>query len=272
MNQPVLQTPAYDYQTIKDIEKDRKIHALIFGLPKTGKTALALTFPRPAVIDFDGLGVEVALSPWFKRTHGHLITDKWPRFKSFSDKVDDYGLPMTFDAFFNSIKWLNALLKDPEVETIVIDSVSSMSHYARVASLPVLNKRKRSQTWAHAQVDHMILMTRQDYGGEMSGIEQVFDQLMQVTTKNIIVLAHERTEETESGLTSSREVNLTGASLRNAVARWFSDVWYLEAVAGKRYLRCDPQGFIKGVGSRLGLPATIEDPSYQKIIKLLGGV
>ena len=118
----------------------------------------------------------------------------------------------------------------------------------------------------------MLLMTQADFGAEMGAIEQLLDQLTRIRGKNVLVLAHEREDKTESGLITSRGPLITGDRLRAKIAHWFDDVWYMEADAtGKRVLRCQPYGNLRGVGSRLGMPPMIEDPSYDKIIKHLKG-
>lgn len=269
----VLPPQPYDYKTIQDI-KEGEIRVLIFSPGKVGKTAFALTFPDVALLDYDGEGVKCANSPWFRQNHA--AKRETFRFKTFEEKLNDYGLPVTNpESFWEGIKWINAVIKDPSRKTIVIDSLTTMSRAAALAGMYVAGKggqSARSKTWSKKDLDHMLLMTQADFGAEMGAIEQLLDQLTRIRGKNVLVLAHEREDKTESGLITSRGPLITGDRLRAKIAHWFDDVWYMEADAtGKRILRCQPYGILRGVGSRLGMPAMIEDPSYDKIIKHLKG-
>lgn len=273
---PVVINPPpvpYDYQTIADIEDQEWIRALIFAPPKVGKTALALTFPTPAVADFDGLGVKVAKSKWFRETHPKQLEPDIIRFKTFETEKDDYGIVKEYgpggSPFFESISWINKVLQDPSRQTVVMDSLSMMSRIAMETALPVLKRRGRSKTWEHARTDHMLFTVVQDYGAEMNLVEQVLDQLYKIKNKHVIVVAHERQETSDSGAVIKRSPLITGDRLRARIAQWFDDVWYLDVVGGKRILRCQPYGILHGVGSRLGLPAEIQDPSYEKIMRAL---
>ncbi len=56
------------------------------------------------------------------------------------------------------------------------------------------------------------------------------------------------------------------------IGQWFDEVWYIDTIGseGKRILYTQPQGVIKSLGSRLGVPHKMEDPNYAKIIAALG--
>ena len=262
---------AYDYKTLADLEDTNFLRVLIFGPPKVGKTGLALGFPWPALADFDATGVNVVKSPWFRKTYPGQLKPDVIRFKAFPQDTDDYGLPVG-DVFFKGIDWINQVIKDNTRKTIIVDSLTTVSKAALSVALPAAKKRGRSKTWEHAKTDHLLLLTKQDFGAEMGVMEQLLDQSMKIKNKHFIAVAHEREEKTESGMVSGRSPLLTGDRLRAKVAYWFDEVWHLTAdKSGKRILYCQPHGVARGVGSRLGLPATIEDPTYEKIMAALKG-
>lgn len=272
MNEVVLKsgTPrAYDYNTIGDLKDDNWLRILLFGPPKIGKTALAMSFPFPALADFDAGGVKVIKSPWFQKSYPEQIKEGVIRFKSFSPDTDEHGLPVG-SVFFDGIKWINKVVIDDTRHTIVADSLTTLAKAALAAALPATKKRGRSKTWEHAKEDHLLLLTQADFGAEMGVMEQLLDQSMKIKGKHFIAIAHEREEKTASGTTINRSPLITGDRLRAKVAFWFDEVWHLTAdTAGKRTLYCQPYGKARSIGSRLGLPARIEDPSYDKIIKHL---
>ena len=256
----------YDYNTIGDLEDSDWLRILIFGPPKVGKTALAMTFPHPALADFDAGGVKVIKSPWFRQTYPEQVIDGVIRFKSFSPQTDEHGLPEG-TVFFDAIKWINKVIADPSRQTIVADSLTTVSKAALAAALPVAKKRGRSKTWAHAKEDHLLLLAKQDFGAEMGVMEQLLDQSMKIHDKHFIAIAHEREDKTESGTIVGRSPLITGDRLRAKVAFWFDEVWHMTANAsGMRILHCQPYGVQRSIGSRLGMPKEIENPSYDKIM------
>jgi hypothetical protein len=56
-----------------DLQPSEKIQAGIFGGPGTGKTHLALTFPRPNVLDFDK-GILTSRSAHFVNSFGRSLS------------------------------------------------------------------------------------------------------------------------------------------------------------------------------------------------------
>lgn len=266
-----------DTKSIADLSNDTSIRAMIYGPPKAGKTVIAATFPSPFFLDWDGEGLKCLHSSYFRNKYPKKADPKTSdiRFIDLLDDTDEYGLfkepkDIRQAAFWRGLEAINQITNHPDVKTLVLDSATSMSKAARNVGLVTSRKRSRSQTWQHAKEDHMALLAMQDFGAEMSALEQLFDGLMNVRGKNIIVIAHDRRESTKDGLLTGVYPLLTGDRIRSQVARWFDDVWYLDANAqGRRILRCQPSGVLKSVGSRLGLPAEIPDPDYDSIMSAL---
>lgn len=260
---------SYAYDTLESLRnKPQYIRALIFGPPKVGKTELLCTFPNVAIADYDGDGVKVAINSGFEKRHGRR--DAQIRFKKFTDPIDPKtGIFSQAVAFKNSLVWLSDVINDPWAETVGFDSLTSLSIYAHNAGLVASDKRKRSQTLSNFKADGVLLKAVQDFGAEMGAIEQLLDQLMAVENKHIIVIAHEREDKTDSGMVTRRGPLITGDRLRAQIAKWFDEVWHLDTRPdGTRVLTCQPKGVLKDVGSRMGMPAEIVDPTYNKIISL----
>lgn len=244
--------------------------ALVFGPPKAGKTFFAGTWPKPGFVDLD-YGIKVLATQAFKSKHPKADDAEYAQ---FTDEVNDKGIALSPKAFWDALAYTNKLIADPEIETIVIDSLTSLSTLARNVGLAANAKGRRSQTLTDAKINGLVLMTMQDFGAEMSAIEQFIDQLVSVD-KHVLVLAHEKAETNDTGIVLSVGPLITGDRLRAKIARWFDDVWYMEATGEgekrKHVLVTASDKKRKTVGSRLGLPPEIEDPSYQKIQKLLKG-
>ena len=265
---PVLQE--YEYSTLDSLRsKEKYLRVLIFGPPKGGKTELLCTFPNVAIADYDGDGVKVAINKGFESRHGRR--DEFIRFHSFTDPIDPKtGIFSQAVAFKESLIWLNKVINDPWAKTVGFDSLTSLAIYAHNAGLVASDKRKRSQTLFNFKSDGVLLKAMQDFGAEMGAIEQLLDQLMVIKDKHIVVIAHERTEQTDAGMVLRRSPLITGDRLRAQIAKWFDEVWHLDVRPdGKRVLSCQPKGILKDVGSRLGMPAEIIDPTYTSISQFL---
>jgi hypothetical protein len=259
-------TPPIVYKTLDDIELGGSVRGLLYGPPKIGKTALVCTFPGVAVADFDGEGVKVAKTQWFKDKFGvrRVVHEQ------FILEHDDWGMPTekTMDVFKSAIRWMNHVLADNEIQTISVDSLTTLSRAASVVGMIANSKssdKGRSQTWKNRAQTHVLLMTQADFGAEMNVVEQLMDQIVKVKHKHVVVTAHEREEKTDSGITIAKSPLITGDRLRAKIAAWFDDVWYLESDAmGRRTLITKPKALIKSVGSRYAIP-DIPDPDFTKI-------
>jgi hypothetical protein len=93
---------------------------LILGRPGSGKTTLALQFPKPFVLDCDQnmKGPARYLAAKF---------GKLPSFKYDSPLTDKTGAPTSRQTRMNRAQeLLNEAIADPEIETIIIDSLTTL--------------------------------------------------------------------------------------------------------------------------------------------------
>lgn len=267
--EPEEETEQKEIETVDDIP----LVACIFGPPKVGKSEFALTYPNPGIIDCDhGIEVMLKLNKGFRRRYPDVYDNRkeiLERTRTFAVETDDKGLPKNAQAFFDIQAHANALMKDPWVKTVVLDSLTAFSAFMHLIGIYANDKGKRSNTLINARTGGVLLSVKQDFGAEMNGVEQILDK---ITTcgKNVIVTAHEREDTTDSGLVISVSPLVTGNKLRAKIARWFSDVWYLQSIeGGHRELIPIPNKKLKVVGSRLGLEKSITNPTYGKVLNAL---
>lgn len=260
MSEPDLQ--------LTDLNLIEKIKAMIISAPKVGKTTLAGTFPKPAFLDTD-YGIRALKNPYFTSRYPDQI--KKIRFFQVEDVVDKKGVPTTGKGIWKAQEKLNEWEENPEVETIIFDTMTTFSTLAINAGLFANKDQNRSHTIDHFKKHGVLLRTQSDFGAEMGIISQVMDWVIKVD-KNVLVLCHERPQLSDSGGVMWIDPLLTG-QLRSRSARWFDEVWYLKTEGRgadtKRVLITQPDGLVKCVGSRLGLPAKIVDPDYGKIYNLV---
>lgn len=94
---------------------------LILGRPGSGKTTLALQFPRPFVLDCD----ENMKGP--ARYLASKNGGKLPWFKYDTPLIDKTGTPVTRQLRMDRVQeLLNEAISDPEIETVVIDSLTTL--------------------------------------------------------------------------------------------------------------------------------------------------
>jgi len=262
-------TPAH--KTVADLDPGHLMRVAIIAAPGAGKTALAGTFPNPAFADTDR-GIKTLKAKWFREKFPEVDLAKI-RYEQFDDERDDHGLFKSASALWDVIEWLNIQANDDEIETLVLDSMTSLSALAMHVALEMNQGSKKSKTLARAKKGHAIMdLTQADYGVEMSAIEQILDQLVSLP-KHIVCLFHERLEYSDTGSLRERLPLITGNRLRGKIGKWFDEVWWLDVKGtgdrAQRVLLTDSDATRKCAKSRLGLPRTIEDPSYEKIATLI---
>lgn len=250
----------------KPLTKPENIKALVFGAPGAGKSWFAGTWPKPIIVDADrGNAV------WRNKEFRALYPNARIFYEEFGDPLGEDGVFESAKAFWNMLSWLNDHMKD--YDTVVLDSLTSIGEMAMHVGLEVNKASGKSKTLNRASKGHNLLVpTMADYGAEMAAVEQLLDKVLELN-KNVLVIAHERAEITDSGAVVRVEPLITGARLRSKIARWFDEVWYMEArgVKGRktRTLQTDSDNRVKSAKSRYALPVEIENPTYEGIVKLM---
>lgn len=263
--------------TADSIKRADYLRALIFAKPGAGKTELAATAPNPAIADYDN-GLRTIANPGFKKRHPDIDLSKI-QYENFEDETDEYGLFLKAKGLIKSLDWLNDQIATPSIETLVFDTLTSMSGLAMNVGLE-LNQSQggKSKTLENARKTNgipFLAPTQADFGAEMGVIQQIFDKATSSKVqKHVIVLAHERESWDKKGeMVVSREPLITGARLRGMLGRWFDEVWYLDVPGtgegADRVLYTATDFTRKMLKSRAGLPAKIDNPSFPKILAML---
>lgn len=254
-----------------DIDPTTGLNILIFGPPGCGKTALAGTFPRLVVLDVD-FGIKTYKSTTFLNRFGKPDLVGYYQVQDIVDPAT--GMFKKATGWWKAIKFLNSIHDDEGIETISIDSLSSLQALGMHVGVELAGQHKRSQTLKRATGPGgipVILPTQADFGAEMSAFEQFMDQML-TFPQTTIFTAHEREDYTGDVITS-RSPYLIGSSIRGRVGRWFDEVWYIEINRkNQRVLRTQPTNIISGPKSRaLSIPDGLVDPDYDKIMEAAGG-
>lgn len=264
--------------TLGDKQHDGKFRCMAFAPFKSGKTAGALTFPRPNVIDFDR-GTDVVLAPWWKDKY--KIDPKSIMYEQFQERdLTSAGVPKTHNAFDDATKYFEACMssktidwKSPDgkispvnvdmFDTWVIDSGTTLGEAARNKAIVLLGgsnaftTKALSQTHKGAIGSGLIHMKMQDYGAERSLVEQFVDRVL-ASGKHVVLLCHAKDEYEGNGDDSKivgRIPLLTGQSAERIPLK-FNEVYWVELQKEGPVTNClvrtSADTLIKR-GSRMGL-------------------
>jgi hypothetical protein len=215
--------------------KNDKFGLLLIGVPKSGKTNLALAFPKPAVLDCDG-----NLAGAMRRGAGDFLFE--------NPNVDDNGKELTPSMRWQKCcKFMSDAIKLPksECETIIIDGLSIMANYL---------------------IDSLSQNSKLIVGGEKvmdQSLWQPFRNKMQTLMlqgracdKLFIVTAHETVVQDQGTGNVVGYRPLIPGQLKDNLAGLFSDCWRTETKAktkGSEYLvRVQPRTMMQ-IGNSLGI-------------------
>lgn len=220
------------------------VKMLLYGHPGSGKTRFCADAPNPI---------------WIDTENSTETLRNWPEYKHIPTRT-----PKNSEEIFEIIK---EAIKSPEVDTIVIDSVTSALDFflrQRVEAVIKKDPNKRS--------DPNIL-----YEADYKYLTQVFSRLFNDLTQaplNVVVIFHEgiyRNPETQKIEAIFPDVT---PRLRQAVSRLVNVVAYLEAEhselrnTSKRKLYVNPTGIIEAK-NRLNISkVAIENPEWKTLFNV----
>ena len=266
----VVPTQKTDERMLDDIPVEQGNRIAIIGPSGAGKTWLAATWPNPGFLDTDRNIGTLKQAAWraYAGVEGQVrIPVSQPR-----DEIDrSTGLVKKAVGFWDLLSKVNEWSERPDIDTIVIDSITTTSGLAMSVGVSVAGQDRRSQTLKEAGKYKVMLYTMADFGAEMSVMEQLLDQLPDVG-KTIICTAHMRTERSQAGALLGYSPLITGDKHRAKFGTWFNEVWYLDVQGvganAKRVLQCRQDNLHPFVKTTMGLPNTIENPTYKRIMEL----
>lgn len=195
---------------------------LILGRPGSGKTTLALQFPKPFVLDCDQN---------MKGPARYLTTKygKLPWFKYDTPLTDKAGLPTSRQTRMDRVQEiLNEALADPEIETIIIDSLTTLIDF-------VFDKIRATATGANApkfgdgkktQDDPLRI---QDWGVFASIMKQLIFGL-KASGKRIVFIGHITHDKDEVTKMILNFIACPG-QVGDIISGLFEEVWQTEVKA-----------------------------------------
>lgn len=237
----------------------KTLKVLLVGDAGTKKTILASTFPDPHVIDCDG-GM---LSVRGKDVNYITIGEKETTDEDFLAviKKETYAKHSMFSkAQYLLEHWANTLT---DQQTLVLDSLTFYSE-AALNHVTALEKNKDN---------------RQNYMGAQALIKATFEILKDLPC-NVVVTAHRVLVEEEENVISYVP-KTAGKAFAMALPAYFDEIWrtsvklaYVKDAEGKKVpsqiFSLDTVKSPREQGkTRLNLPPSIIDPTYDKIMSLV---
>lgn len=185
---------------------------LLQGPPGSGKTSLSYVFPKPCFVNSDNnLGGVVRRA----RLQGYD-----PKFKYGEPTKDDkdMGIVSYTGQWKRFLGLLNEAASDKDVETVVIDNLSSFSE---IGLHFLIEEAKRLE----GKVIERLRI--QDYQPNQMMWKEICTRLRN-TGKLVIVICHEEAEKDEVTGVVKYKPNIPGAKLQGQFGGMFSDVWRCE--------------------------------------------
>lgn len=212
-----------------DYKISSALAVLLVGDPKTGKTCIAAAFPRPYFLDIDG-NLDSAI---------RVLGDKKFWFDQPALECEKKE-----DVWKCALGHLSTAMKNPEIETIVLDSLSVLAEFMMhwiISEHTRMGDRDKAGKPIEA-------MTIPDYGKLLQMFRGlVFD--LRKSGKHLVVTVHKTTFQDEITKVVSNVLALPGQA-KETLGGSFKDVWatYIDDTPGK------PKKFILRTASKSQFP------------------
>ena len=221
------------FNLTKPAEKPQRMSMILWGDPGCGKTTLAATAPGTKLwINFDPDGT-VALN----NRDDVLVLDLAGEREALVDKfmVDN---PLGLTKFFE---------EHPEVETVVIDSVTEFATRALMHGVTKIQNKGGPQPTFEAP-------GMQGYGRRLNITYKMVHTMLKLTAKfnkNIIFITHEGVQKNKEGIVENISLRL-GGSLNTDVPLQLSECWHvLDSAKLGRLITIRNYGLHKPMKSRM---------------------
>ena len=197
----------------KDYDPGLRTAILIVGDPGTRKTSLCLQFPKPYIFDADNnLAGPTRAYPdiEFSFDNGHVTSEDWVDKKLGVDYKEGDAIKPEHRYLWMA-KCLNEASKSDEVQTIVVDSLTSVSEF-------IMSEIKRQE-----RMKDDATMRIQDWGKYSYFLKNLVVQL-KTTEKLVVFTAHNVVDKDESDGRFKTFLAVPGQS-KHTLSGLFNDVW-----------------------------------------------
>lgn len=187
---------------------------ILAGEPGSGKTTLALQFPKLAVLDCD---INLDGSVKYLKS-----VNKFTDFAYGCPLIDETGAPISrLKQYDRAAKLLGEFVNDPNIETIFVDSATT---FIDMLISKIKMKQKRAvKDFDYKTVEFDDPLAIQDYGIFFNELKKIIFTL-KASGKTIIWAVHIKTERDELTQALHKALAIPGQS-GDMIAGWFAEVW-----------------------------------------------
>ena len=197
-------------------ETKEYISLLLKGVPSTGKTTIAVQFPKPCLINFDKNTACIRKLP--KQVQDELLI--------VNPFIDESGVRVKPEKIWgNFTKQLEAVVAEPSIKTVIIDSLTLLAAALEDDILGSNNPKTQFKI--------------QDWGTFGRYLKWLGENLIQAQDrdKHIVVIAHESVSvDPDTQRILSYDLSI-GGRMKKGFEMYFSDVWktFIETSVGKKF-------------------------------------
>lgn len=197
----------------QDFKLDEGFGLLLQGPAGSGKTSLAMAFPKPGFIIGDNNLAGVVRR---MKVQNYDKSFKWTKPEAGLDTTKPLYIT---NQWKNFLACINEYIASPEIQTVVIDNLSI---YCDLCLRFIVEDAIRLEG------KRLERPRIQDFGTAQAIWKDICTNL-RLASKNVIVICHEEVEkdETQNGLLKYKP-NVPGSKLQGQIGGFFSDVWRTE--------------------------------------------
>jgi len=225
----------------QDQPAGESVTMLCYGPSGSGKTAFAGTAGNRDIIFDCGDGTETLRSPWFKSKY----PDRNPYVMKVNEGLDVYGMPDKAVAFDTLCALIDEALKNPEIDTIIVDEVSEFRGYSLNKGMEINAGEGTSKSFGKSKLHNIAMPVVQDRGREMEIVKwfiATYTALAKKAGKHFVMLALERITTAKPKDAGGRPIigeapvevevrpGFTGEKFPDEVPALFDEVWHMEVV------------------------------------------
>lgn len=281
---PKPQPPPVTFTRLSELPRGEAVTALVYGGSKTGKTWFLGTAGSRALYIDTGDGTETLRAPLFKQ-----LVNADPIIVRIEEKIGPRGVPELADAYYKVTDAIDYALEHfaGDFDTICVDELSALRRYAMYRGLEYNQKTRRSTTLKKLQDEDMFLPAGQDWGTEMSLIEQFcvgYTQICKNNGKHFLLAAHQRIigekpKDKDGNILFGEEKvakeirpAVTGYQFPDTISALFDNVWRMERAGGGdgtvyRLRALGDELIVAGTRHAGVLPTIIRRPNFLKIVE-----
>jgi hypothetical protein len=238
---PFANLPAnlpFTFKRAQEIPPANALSQLIYGQPGTGKSFYAGTAGDRTLYINCGRSEETILSAFFRQRVGAN-----PILVNIREKAGENGVPASaigYDLVCDAIDYGLKNFPD-EFDTVVVDDATFLRKYALNKGIEVNSTLGKSKTAGSIKQFAMQMASVQDYGAEMSLIEQFvvnYGDILKGMNKHFILIAHERNTFRKGDKIGDSPTLIkcgpafTGQTFPDQIPAYFDHVFHTESIPG----------------------------------------